>query len=74
MHLLFLDSSGSLQVPRLDTTATEVVPTRQLLEDALLTIAHGALAVGTGHLRRCRDFVLKSRKRGKSCLEQDTFF
>jgi hypothetical protein len=26
------------------------VPTRQLLEDAILTIAHRALTVGTSHL------------------------
>jgi hypothetical protein len=38
------------------------VPTRQLLEDALIAIAHRALTVGAGHLRRWRDFVLKLRK------------
>jgi hypothetical protein len=41
------------------------VSTRQLLEDALFTIAHRALAVVAGHLRRSLDFVLKLRNRRK---------
>jgi len=50
---------SALQVPRLYTTAAEVVPARKLLEGALFTVAHRALV---SHLERWRDFVLKLRK------------